>query len=296
MQTLLLPQPALKVRRATHLGMCFGVRDAIALAHAEAERHPVTVLGELVHNQTVVSDLARRGVRFARRPDEAETNTVLITAHGTSDRMRSRLRDSGFNVVESTCPLVHVAHRALRELVSSGFHPVIIGRRDHVEVRGMTGDLDEFDVILTEGDVENLRARSRFGVVSQTTQPIERVGELVALMRTRFPESEIRFRDTVCQPTKQRQSAAVELSRESDVVIVIGGANSNNTRELVATCSRFCARVHHVQQVRDLQASWFRAGDSVGVTAGTSTPDATIAEVEQWLREFSPAEQLSPTV
>lgn len=277
----------LTIVRAAHLGMCFGVRDAIALAKREAKRQPVSVLGELVHNQTVIADLRSHGVEFAPYPADARTNAVLITAHGTSDRNRAQLRREGFNVIESTCPLVHFAHRALQELVRHGFHPVIIGRRDHVEVRGLTGDLDNFDVVLTPDDVEGLQPRLRFGVVSQTTQPIERVHELVQLIRSRFPASEVRFRDTVCQPTKQRQAAAVELAERCDVVVVIGGANSNNTRELVATCSRFCPRVHHVQTAAELQPEWFTGAGTVGLTAGTSTPDSTIAQVEQWLNEFA---------
>jgi 4-hydroxy-3-methylbut-2-enyl diphosphate reductase len=282
-----LPSRIFKVLRATHLGMCFGVRDAIALAHATAQHQPVTVLGELVHNETVLADLRARGVRFAGRPDEAATETVLITAHGTSNRMRAQLRDDGFKVEDSTCPLVHVAHRALRELVAAGFHPVIIGKRDHVEVRGLTGDLDEFDVVLSEEDIQQLRARPSFGVVSQTTQPIDRVRHFVQLIRSRFPDSEVRFRDTVCQPTKQRQTAAIELAQRCDMVIVIGGANSNNTRELVATCSRYCARVHHVQHATDLRPEWFEGATTVGITAGTSTPDAVIDGVERALSEMS---------
>jgi 4-hydroxy-3-methylbut-2-en-1-yl diphosphate reductase len=282
---------ALKIHRATHLGMCFGVRDAIAMVKQEAERRPVTVLGELVHNEVVLRDLRSNGIQFATTPSDARTETVLITAHGTSDRTRVQLKHDGFNVLESTCPLVHFAHRALQQLVRQGFHPVVVGKRDHVEVRGLTGDLDDYDVVLTPDDVERMQPRPRFGVVSQTTQPIERVRELVQLIRSRFPDSEVRFRDTVCQPTKQRQTAAIELARQSDVVVVIGGTNSNNTRELVATCSRFCARVRHVQTARDLRPEWFTAADTVGITAGTSTPDSTIAEVETWLNEFAAQQQ-----
>jgi 4-hydroxy-3-methylbut-2-enyl diphosphate reductase len=280
------PLGGFKVLRATHLGMCFGVRDAIALAHATAQQQPVTVLGELVHNETVLASLRTHGVRFAHQPQESTTNTVLITAHGTSDRMRTQLNNDGFNVVDSTCPLVHVAHRALRELVKVGFHPVIIGKRDHVEVRGLTGDLGEFDVVLTEEDIQQLQPRSRFGVVSQTTQPVDRVRHLVQLIRSRFPGSEVRFRDTVCQPTKQRQKAAIDLAQQCDVVIVIGGANSNNTRELVATCSRDCSRVHHVQHATDLRPEWFESATTVGITAGTSTPDVVIDGVERALAEM----------
>jgi 4-hydroxy-3-methylbut-2-enyl diphosphate reductase len=204
----------------------------------------------------------------------------MITAHGTSERAMSETRGRGLNVIEATCPLVHAAHRAVARLVREGFHPVIIGRRDHVEVRGLTGDLNAFDVVLDEEDVATLCERSRFGVVAQTTQPIDTVRHLARLMRERFPRSEVRFIDTVCQPTKQRQNAAVELSQKCDVVIVIGGAHSNNTQELVKTCSRFCLRVHHVQAAADLRDDWFCADDIVGITAGTSTPDSVIVAVE----------------
>ena len=140
-----------------------------------------------------------------------------------------------------------------------GYHPVIIGQRTHVEVRGLTEDLDDFDVVLDEDDVRRLDEHPRIGVAAQTTQPIERVRHLVELIRRRFPRSDVRFIDTVCQPTKQRQNAAVDLARQCDVVIVIGGANSNNTRELVTTCSRHCSRVHHVQTESDLRVEWFVA-------------------------------------
>lgn len=273
----------MKIIRAEHLGMCFGVRDAIALAVKESAAAPLTILGELVHNEVVINDLRERGVTIRNDVADVATQRVMITAHGASQRVLNQARSRGLSVVEATCPLVHAAHRALAELVREGFHPVVIGRRDHVEVRGLTGDLAEFDVVLEEADVLALRERARFGVVAQTTQPVARVEHLVELIRRRFPASEVRFVDTVCRPTKQNQSAAVELAQRCDVVIVIGGAHSNNTRELVKTCRCHCARVHHVQGVADLRREWFRSDDTVGLTAGTSTPDSVIDEVEQWL-------------
>jgi 4-hydroxy-3-methylbut-2-enyl diphosphate reductase len=123
-------------------------------------------------------------------------------------------------------------------------------------------------------------------VAAQTTQPIERVRHLVELIRRRFPGSLVRFIDTVCQPTKQRQTAAVELARKCDVVIVIGGADSNNTRELVTTCSRHCRRVHHIQTESDLRMEWFAAARTVGITAGTSTPDRVIDRVDERIRQL----------
>jgi 4-hydroxy-3-methylbut-2-enyl diphosphate reductase len=286
----------MKIIRAEHLGMCFGVKDAVALARETSKHGPLTILGDLVHNETVLAELRAKGVRVAQQPGDVGTRTVMITAHGASERAMNESRARGLDVLEATCPLVRVAHRSLAKLAGEGFHPVIIGKRDHVEVRGLTGDLDAFDVVLVEGDVARLGERPRFGVVAQTTQPIDHVRQLVRLIRERFPRSEVRFIDTVCQPTKQRQHAALELAQKCNVVIVIGGAHSNNTQELVKTCSRFCDRVHHVQTADDLCREWFSEGQTVGITAGTSTPDAAIEIVEQrlqaWFRQLPSATPL----
>jgi len=141
----------MKIIRAEHLGMCFGVRDAIALALKQAESEPLTILGDLVHNETVLAELHVQGIRLAQQPADAGTRTVMVTAHGASERALSETRGRGLNVIEATCPLVHAAHRAMAKLVREGFHPVIIGKRNHVEVRSMTGDLDAFDVVAAGG-------------------------------------------------------------------------------------------------------------------------------------------------
>ena len=280
----------MKLLRAEHLGMCFGVRDAIQLARAEALKQPITVLGDLVHNPTVIEDLRSLGARFERSLESVTTETVLITAHGASERRRSEVRAKGHRLVEATCPLVHVAHTALAGLVAQGFHPVVIGQRHHTEVLGLTGDYPEADVILSPEDIAALTPRAAFGVVAQTTQPIGRCRELVAALTARFPEARVRFRDTVCQPTRQRQSAAETLARECDVVIVVGGPQSNNTRELVQTCLNFCSRVHHVGTAGELRPEWFSSIETIGITAGTSTPDSTIQAVESAVRRITGCE------
>src|SRR6186713_1474032 len=210
----------MRILRATHLGMCFGVRDAIALALEHAEAGPLTILGDLVHNPTVLGALAARGVVAAQDVAEVRTGTVMVTAHGTSRRALAHTRSLGLTVVEATCPLVHVAHRAVAALERDGYHVVIVGQRDHVEVRGLTGDLDRFDVVLDDEEVLALEEHPRLGIAAQTTQPLEKVRRVVDLIRWRFPRSEVRFMDTVCKPTKDRQSAAVEMARQSDLVIV----------------------------------------------------------------------------
>jgi 4-hydroxy-3-methylbut-2-enyl diphosphate reductase len=276
-----------QVIRAEHLGMCFGVRDAIALAVARAEAAPLTILGDLVHNTGVLAALRAKGIAIAHDPAHVDTHTVMVTAHGASERTLASTRARGLEVVEATCPLVRVAHRAVRALLDDGYHPVIIGQRAHVEVRGLTEDLDDFDVVLDVSDDLRLERHPRMGIAAQTTQPIDRVRYLVELIRRRFPESDVRFIDTVCHPTKERQSAAAELARDCDVVIVVGGQNSNNTRELVNTCSRHCSRVHHIQTESDLRPEWFLAAGTVGITAGTSTPDDVIDRVDQHIRALA---------
>jgi len=273
--------------------MCFGVRDAIALALEHTQETPLTILGDLVHNETVLNQLRQQGVRIANQVETITTPTVMITAHGTSEQRRNRLRDRRYEVIEATCPLVRQAHRAVHQMAQQGYHLVIVGVRDHVEVRGLTEDLEDYDVVLTEADVLQLSEHARIGIAAQTTQPIERVRALVGLVQRRFPHAQIRFVDTVCQPTKQRQFAATDLAQQCDAVVVIGGSQSNNTRELVAACLRHCRRVYHVQGVGDLHADWFFESDTVGVTAGTSTPDWVIDQVQHWLQAL--AETAHPT-
>ena len=280
----------MRILRAAHLGMCFGVRDAISLALAHADAGPLTILGDLVHNPTVLAALELKGIAVAQDAAHVRTATLMVTAHGTSERTLAQTRALGLTVVEATCPLVHVAHRAVAALARDGYHVVIVGQRDHVEVRGLTGDLERFDVVLDEHDVLAIEEHSRFGVAAQTTQPLEKVRQLVDLIRRRFPRSEVRFVDTVCKPTKERQSAAIEIARQADVVIVVGGRSSNNTRELVRTCACHCARVYHVESDADVRPEWLWVAGVVGLTAGTSTPDDVIDRVEARIRQITSTE------
>lgn len=270
----------LKIIKSEHMGMCFGVRDAINLVKRVADERPLTVLGELVHNSTVLNTLSNRGVKFADKPEDVMTETVMITAHGTSNQTRRSVMQQGLQMQDATCPLVHYAHKQIHKLIENGCHPVIIGKNGHVEVLGLTDDLVEYDVVLNEQDIDKIKFHKRFGVIAQTTQPISHVQALVKYLKSRFTKSKVTFVDTVCQPTKQRQSAAEELAMKSDVVLVIGGVNSNNSKELAKTCAKFCSNVHHIQSPDDIQITWFNNAKKLGITAGTSTPDELIYAVE----------------
>ncbi len=278
------------VLRAHHLGMCFGVKRAIGQALSAAELQPVTILGDLVHNDTVLADLRARGLRMSRDADGVDTAAVMITAHGASERRLTDLRSRQLRVLDATCPLVRSAHQAVAMLVADGCHPVIVGQEGHAEVRGLTEDLDAYDIVLEDADVSRLLARPRFGIAAQTTQPVERVDQIAALIRQRFPQSEVVVMNTVCLPTRLRQESAEELARQADVVLVVGGSRSNNTRQLVATCRLYCARVYHVQEAAQVRADWLDGAAVVGITAGTSTPDLVIDEVETRVRALAHGE------
>jgi 4-hydroxy-3-methylbut-2-enyl diphosphate reductase len=273
----------MEVRMAEHMGMCFGVRDAIELAVRLTRQGPLTILGDLVHNPDVVQRMDAAGAVRARAPEEVQTRAVLLTAHGTAQRVKLRLRDEGHQVHDAACPLVKRVHLALVKLVSEGRHPVIVGQEDHVEVRGLTGDLREHTVILREADIEKLAGRRRIGVVAQTTQPLEHVEALVESIQRRFPEADVAFIDTVCQPTKDRQEAMRRLVDESEVIVVVGGPDSNNSRKLTEFARGRGRTAYQVARASELRPEWFAGVAQVGLTAGTSTPEDVIEEVRAWL-------------
>lgn len=277
----------MQVRLAEHLGMCFGVRDAVDLAMRLTRQGPLTILGDLVHNPDVVAQMDAAGATRAKQPEEIQTRALLLTAHGTSQRVKLQLREQGFQVHDATCPLVKRAHQALQRLVQQGRYPVVIGQEGHVEVRGLIGDYPEAVVVLTETDLARLDevvARGRpLGVVAQTTQPLSTVQQLVDAMRRRFPTADIDFVDTVCQPTKDRQEAMLQLAREAEVIVVIGGPESNNTRKLTEMARSLGRRAYQVAGASDLRRDWFDGVRVAGITAGTSTPEPVILEVRAWL-------------
>lgn len=273
----------MEVRLAEHHGMCFGVRDAVDLALRLTRQGPLTILGDLVHNPDVVAEMDAAGAVRARQTDEVKTRAVLLTAHGTAQRVKLQLRDEGHQVHDATCPLVKRVHQAAARLVSEGYHPVVIGQAGHVEVRGIVGDLPAATVVLHETDLDQLAGHPRLGVVAQTTQPLERVTELVDAIRRRFPSADVRFIDTVCQPTKDRQDALRQLVRECDVLVVVGGPDSNNSRKLTELARGLGRESYQVASAGELRPEWFRGASVVGLTAGTSTPDRVITEVRTWL-------------
>jgi 4-hydroxy-3-methylbut-2-enyl diphosphate reductase len=275
----------MKVIRADVMGMCFGVRDALQIIAGINEPGAVTIHGELVHNEAVLVQLGARGFRMVgetKRDQVPQTATVLITAHGVSDRERRRLEEAGKELVDTTCPLVARAHAAARKLHEAGCHVLVIGRPGHVEVQGVVEDLDSYDILQSVDDVRRYPFR-RLGIMCQTTATARQVQEIRAAVAARNPHADIRFIDTVCQPTKAHQQALEDLLDQVEAVVVVGGQNSNNTRQLAARCRERGVPAFHVQSAADLRPGWLAGIETVGLTAGTSTLDETIEDVYQAL-------------
>jgi 4-hydroxy-3-methylbut-2-enyl diphosphate reductase len=214
----------------------------------------------------------------------------MITAHGASDKKRAEWRAAGFKIADGTCPLVHHAHEQLKQLVAAGFFPVVVGKPGHVEVEGLIGDFPEAIVLNAREDVSQLPQRARYGIISQTTQPIDFVREIVDLVRWSRPDAEVRFVDTVCRPTKDRQLALRKLIDVAEAIVVVGGRTSNNTRQLAETCRASGKLAFHIERAEELRGEWFAKIDIVGLTAGTSTLPETVHAVHARLREISSAQ------
>lgn len=284
----------MKVIRARAMGMCFGVRDALDATLGVAEPTRTTIYGELVHNPAVTRELASRG--FASLPEDARelppAPQVLVTAHGISNLERERLRASGKVLLDTTCPLVRRAHTAAVLLQNEGYFVIIIGRPGHVEVRGLAGDLSNYAIVADETDVCNY-AVPRIGIVCQTTTRPQDAERLVASIREKNTGSEIRHVDTICRPTRERQEAALELIRQVEALVVVGGHHSNNTRELVRLGEQHGLPVVHVESAEELDAEWLKQFQVVGLTAGTSTLDSTVEEVALALNQVEPCGAVS---
>jgi len=267
------------------MGMCFGVRDALQVADEVEEPETVTIHGELVHNEVVLDALKQRGFHMADEVDRSalpETESVLITAHGVSERERARLAKRRKALIDTTCPLVRLVHEAAQKLRREERFVIVLGRPGHVEVEGVVGDLDDYAVVYHADDVCEWDL-SRLGVICQSTMPPADAELLLALIRERNPRADVRFVDTICYPTRARQEAITEMLGQVEAVVVVGGINSNNTCQLVDRVRSRGLPAFHVQTADDLDSTWFTEFERVGLTAGTSTPGAVIDEVHEQL-------------
>jgi len=282
----------MEILKAREMGFCFGVRRAInIIERAAQEQGPIESLGAIVHNRQVMEMLARRGITIIDDLEESSCNTLAITSHGVGPEVRERAQNMGLSIIDTTCPFVRKAQDAAKKLADHGFGVVIFGEADHPEVKGVLGWAGDAGIAATDWATILSRGRlpRRLGILSQTTQSTGAFGAFVKeLLDTHLGRLvELRVVNTICNATTGRQSAALELAQKVDLMIVIGGRNSANTRHLAQICAETGAETYHVETAAEIEAAWFRDRKRVGITAGASTPAQAIDEVIQRVEELT---------
>lgn len=271
------------------MGFCFGVRDAIDVVRELGSKgSPVYTLGAIVHNPQIAEALERVNVHVIDSLDDAPDGAlVAITAHGAPPDLEEAAQRRGLSVIDTTCPLVTRIQKTARDLVEARYSVLIYGDANHKEVKGIVGWTGgKAKVIMSMGDLADWEPTRRVALISQSTSNVEKFialsQALVGAMVARGVE--VRVINTICKPTKDRQRAVRELARDVDVVVAIGGQASANTRKLVQAAREEGVSAHQVERLGDLRAEWFDGAERVGITAGASTPDSVIDEVESWIR------------
>ena len=275
----------MRIFKTQPIGMCFGVQRALEIVDSLDRPDEVTLDGELVHNEQVVERLRTRGFHFKPESNRSfipKTPYVLITAHGTSDKRKKQLEQGGKKLIDATCPFVQWIHKEALDLQRKDYFVIVIGKRGHIEVQGIIEDLKQYAVVEYPEEVKNY-AHARLGIICQSTTGPDRAEAVLSEIVTRNPGREILYRDTICRATQKRQQAVKEIAQQVEALIVVGGKNSNNTRQLICLGEACGLTTFPVQTAEDLNVYRIFSFESVGLTAGTSTPDWVIEEVYQKL-------------
>ncbi len=269
----------MKILLAKDAGYCFGVRDAVSLAYETAEKEgEVFMLGDIVHNENVVEELEEAGVKVVNSLDKVPDNKpILFRAHGTVPDVWKESKMREMEVVDATCPLVTEIHEEVKKLYSENRKIIIIGDHGHDEVNGIKEQVENAIVVANPEEAMQLRKIKKAGVVSQSTQMIENVQEIINILMTKV--FDLRFVNTICFPTRRNHEQIKNLSEICDIMIVIGSFTSANSKRLTELAKMRNERTFQVTSAEDLEIDWFQSSDTVGISAGASTPDNIISEV-----------------
>jgi len=281
-----------KVYLAEKCGFCLGVQNAIKLAKETLTRQQIVYsLGPIIHNQRVVDELAQAGLKTVDSVSDIPSGTVLIRSHGATRQQLQQITAKQLQIVDATCVLVKRLQKISHELNQQGYKVVIIGDEEHPEVQAIIGYADNVAVIGCLGDLDKLSGHGKLGVICQTTQSPDHFANMVAeIIKKGF--TELKVINTLCREAIKRQTSAVKLCEQVDIMFVLGGLNSANTKKLAELCKKHNPRTFHLQSWAELDTSILRGAATAGVTAGASTPDRVISEFVGKLRELQegPAE------
>ncbi|MDG1224303.1 MAG: 4-hydroxy-3-methylbut-2-enyl diphosphate reductase [Candidatus Marinimicrobia bacterium] len=277
----------MKILVAKDAGYCFGVRDAVKLAKKSgADYDEVYMLGDIVHNEQVVSDLSKKGSKVVKNLDEIpKDKPVLFRAHGTDPETWKAAQKKKLNIIDATCPLVTEIHEEIKSLEEEGRRTIIIGDHNHDEVVGIASQVKNATIISSAEEARSLKKMKRAGVVSQSTQMIENVNEILNILSEKVYD--LRFVNTICYPTRRNHEQIKKLADTCDLMVVIGSYTSANSKRLTQLSLARNKNSFQVTCADELKKSWFTNIGSVGISAGASTPDDLIADVISKVKIFS---------
>jgi 4-hydroxy-3-methylbut-2-enyl diphosphate reductase len=278
----------MKLYTAKGAGFCFGVKRAIDIAFKIAEEHHggVYTLGPIIHNPQVIEQLRLKGVHPVENVSGLRgknVGAVVVRTHGVTQRVMKNLQDKGFNVVDATCPYVKKAQYYAKLLKDEGYQVVVLGSKEHPEVKGIMSFAGRNAVVVKDAS-ELPKLKKKVGVVVQTTRHVDSLKELLGAIvgQTR----ELKVYNTLCSSTTQRLKETEELAKKVDVMVIVGGKNSANTTQLANLCRSLNVPTHHVETASELKRQWFRDADKVAISAGASTPDWLIKDVENKIKSY----------
>lgn len=278
----------MNVVRARYAGACYGVQRALDMAYAAIlDGEPAYTLGPLIHNPQVVAKLEKEGVSVAHSVDDIEEGMVIIRSHGVTPEVKAAVEEKGLPLIDATCPHVARAQKAAKNLAEDGFNVVIVGETGHPEVEGMTAYARQIDrdvIVVANPDELPDRMYDPVGIVVQTTQSKENLDAIVDKLQEQGHRPLVK--NTICFATRQRQEAAAKLADSVDAIMVIGGRNSSNTTRLFEICIQRCEKTFHIETPDEIDPGWFDGCETIGVTAGASTPESQIDAVVEYLEKL----------
>jgi 4-hydroxy-3-methylbut-2-enyl diphosphate reductase len=285
----------MKVIVAQGCGFCPGVRNAIKIAQQTlSKRKNVYSLGEIIHNKDVVRQLAKAGLKIAEDIRKIDSGTVIIRSHGAGEKQLIQIRQKGLQIVDATCVLVKRVQKIAKMLYLEGYQVVIIGDKGHPEVQAVIGSAPNVAVIGSKKDIDKLTKNKKLGIICQTTQSPQHFAKMIAqIAETSF--SELKIINTLCKEAIKRQTCAVQLCKKVDVMFILGGLHSANTRKLAELCKKYNRNTFHLQNFKELNKKVLLGNNIAGVTAGASTPQWIIDEFVDNLRKFNSKKKTSRT-
>lgn len=278
-----------KITLSKYAGFCEGVKRAIEITEkaVQSKTAPIYILGHLVHNQRVIKELQKKGVQTISDFNNKNKGTLIISAHGIGPKIKTQITQQGLKVIDTTCPKVIKIHQIVRLLKNKGYQIIVVGDKNHTEVKGIRGWAGEKAIVISspqEAKKIKIKKQGKVGLVCQSTQEADNLEKISDVLKSQRPDIEIY--DTICEPTKKRQSSIKDLAEKKEAIVAIGDQMSANSKRLYEIAKKINPKTYFISAASELKPRWFKSVNEIGITAGASTPDKAIKEVIEKLKKY----------